>query len=339
MRRGVWLAMLAGMVVLVAGVPGCEKQQPPPGTMEPLGPPSGVKPAADAPTQPKEPAPAPVVEPQPEPEPTKPPPEGSVQLRWKLPKEKRMAYRAEYETKPGPAPVKFNAAAIIKAGGMPKPLIAKLNQMSPPGAGALTALLTSTYGNLRIRMIGKDFAEVPEELDGELAARVMGTEAGVEMKGEITDSGKIMSAPSGDDYAVLGLMFELPEGHVLPGDTWKSSVDLLRGGDIEVAKTDEFNQVTLKKLKPMPGGEKLAIIQVAMAQVEEGKRYTAEGEQPVKRWAAFVGRGEMLVKAGRWKTFSGIVQTVDPTAKQKTTHTVLKLSPLPQVPKKFEGLD
>ncbi len=338
MRCGVRLAMLAGMVVLVAGLLGCEKQQPPPGTMEPMGPPSGAKPAADTPSEPKAPS-APVAEPQPEPEPAKPPPEGSVQLRWKLPKAKRMAYRAAYETKPGPAPVKLKAAAIIAAGKMPKPLIAKLNQMSPPGAGALTALLTATYGNLRIRMIGKDFEEVPEELDGELAARVMSTEAGVEMKGEFTDSGKILSAPSGDDYAVLGLMFELPQDHVVPGDTWKSSVDLLRGGDIEVTKTDEFNQVTLKKLKPMPGGEQLAIIQAVVAQVEEGKRYTAEGEQPVERWAAFVGRGEMLVKAGRWKKFSGFVQTVDPTAKKKTTHSILKLSPLPQVPKKFDKLD
>jgi len=340
MGRKACTAVFAFAVVLMAVAQGCEKQQPPPGTMEPMGPASGARPAAGEPdgtATPTVPAVAPAH--AAEPEPAKPPPAGSVQLRWKLPEAKRLAYRVQIAQQPGPAPMKLDPAAIIKAGGLPAALAKALAGMGPPGADALTALLTPTYGtNLRVRLIGKDF-EVPAQLEGDMVQRLVDAELGIELKGEITGRGEVQSASNSDEYAMLGLLFELPAAHVLAGDSWKLSVDLLRGGGVEVEKKEELDKVTLTSLKPRPGGEQLAVIEYALAVVEHGKRFTAEGEQPVDRSAVFVGRGELLVEAGHWQRFSGLLQTDDPTAEKRKTHTVLKLVHLPQVPKKFDSLD
>ena len=321
---------------------GCDDSAPPPGTFEPMAPPPGAKlpPKADPAPKPVEPAPAEPVQVEP---PDAPPPMGSVQLRWKLPKGKKLAYKFFWD----PIPAKtdpahtVSVAKLIEASALPKALSARLAGMAPNMNTKLTALLTPSYGSeLEVRVISDDF-EMPDMPDPALVKQVLASGAGTELSGTLSGRGKPISSGDSDHYRLLSLMFELPEKHVLPGDTWTLDVDLLPAGkSLERKEKKQVSRASLKALKMLPGGKHLAVIEYLVGRSEKCEDSSSEKAKPYVRSVIYVARGEFLVEEGRWNKYVGRMQLNDPVAKEgkRKIRRGFSLAHLQAIPVRYQNL-
>jgi hypothetical protein len=339
-----WVVSMVALLLVV----GCQEDRSARlGKMEPMVAPGGA--AAVQPAQvPAESGPAP--EPEPEIGPVEaapaPLPPGTVRLRWRLPQERKMAFRAWMgqippQTDLGPA---LQADKLIAAGELPKPLAARLAGLAPSAQANLTAILAPAYGDsLTIRMLSNDL-EIPADLDPAMAQRLVATGGGTVLRGEISGRGKALSASDAEGYRVLALLFELPKAPVKQGDSWELEVDLLSGRDgLEPKQASKFNRAWLSSLtQAKAGGEVaiLAILEILVAEQESGLAQSgADAPKPYERSAVFVGRGEFLVEAGRWNKFVGRLLQVDPGQREPRTLTAFSLVALPKVPDKFKEIE
>ncbi|MFY2556740.1 hypothetical protein ACN469_03865 [Corallococcus terminator] len=325
---------LFGLVVALS-LFACKEE--PRGQLEPIARPPGMKdtPKEEAADKPA----APVVD------------KSKVVLRWKLPSGAPVAYRLTLD-RTGAAPTTVEEVAEEKpAKGKkgkekeaPKP--ERAATATPTFPSALTYVLErGDSGDFRLRVI-------PE---GNSAAEDTGT---------VSERGFVLDGLQGITRNTASLVLELPLAAVGPNDTWALGTELLThdalGPAFAVTKTERRNRVKLTALTPEDGGEQVATLEYDLLDQLAGKVATrrpppavpaqasdpseegdSEAPPPASDASAevrIVGRGEFLVKAGKWRSWEGSITsstkgTVPPTALQVPPGTVkLKLTALESAP-------
>ncbi|NTX15157.1 hypothetical protein HUA76_30615 [Myxococcus sp. CA056] len=328
---------LFGLVVALS-LFACKEE--PRGQLEPIPRPPGLK---DTPKEAgaAQPSAAPAADPS------------KVVLRWKPAAGAPVAYRLTLD-RAGSAPAAVEEVEEAKpAKGKkgrdkeaPKP--ERAAAPSPAFPSAFTYVLEhGDSGDFRLRVI-------PE-----------GTNA-AEDTGTVSERGFVLDGLQGITRNTASLVLELPLSAVGPNDTWALGTELLThdalGPTFTIVKTERRNRVKLTALTPADGGEQVATLEYDLLDQLAGKVATRrampavparaaipeeggdepEGAPPTATDASaevrIVGRGEFLVKAGKWRSWEGSITsstrgTVSPTALQVPPGTVkLKLTALESAP-------
>ncbi len=300
MKRSVF-----GLVVAFS-LTACKEE--PRGQMEPIPRPPGMN---EAPP----PAEAPAVAAEPPVDPSK------VVLRWKLAQGAPTAYRLDIE-RTGGASASTEDAAPAKGGKgkgkeKPQPVAAPATAKLP---GAITYTLERTdSGDYRLRVM-------PE---GSKAEADIGT---------LSERGFVLDGLQGVTRNTATLVLELPRDPVGTGDAWSLGTELIRmealGPQFQPGQPERRNRVTLVSLTPADGGEQVATLEYDISEKLAGKvrpkdapptsparaaEEEADEESPRSKPAPemsasaevnITGRGEFLVKAGRWRSWEGTITSV-----------------------------
>lgn len=315
----------------------CACKDSPRGEMEPLPRPAGYQ------------EPAPQAEVKPPAEPVDP---SKVLLRWKLAVDSPLALRLEGTPEKGsaPAPAKKKGKG---AKGAP----------SPEPAAASKAL-NIVY-----------VLQQPET--GDLLLRVA-PEGGTPDQGTVSERGFVLDGLDSTTRTLAALMMELPRDRVGLGDKWALGADLvdtaplgpgfatktstLRNsvkltaltaeGDEQVATLEyDLHESLGGVLTPQQGPSRIHLHghgKSPLAKKKAAEDHDHEAEKPsgaprdVSTTVTVTGRGEFLVKAGRWRSWQGSLsaKTEGYTPKSPTHATAqvpegtyaLRLTPLDAVP-------
>ncbi|MDY7229119.1 hypothetical protein [Hyalangium rubrum] len=277
---------LIGLLLPLCAFTACKDT--PPGQMEPIPrPPGYVEP-------PKEEAPKPAAAPAPDP--------NKVVLRWNLVVDTPVAFRLE---------------------GTPESTDSKA-----PAAAALR----TTYALQR-----------PREGDYQLRFTTEGAGA-TQDQGTVSERGFVLDGLNPSERNLATLWLELPRDPVAIGNTWALGADLVDvsplGPDFVQKKAERRNSVKLTALIP-EADDKVATVEYDLhelvtgsfppsphalhtipaapakpADKKKGKKETEEhasqGPREVTATVTIKGRGDFLVKAGRWRSWQGTL-----TAKQE----------------------
>jgi len=160
-------------------------------------------------------------------------------------------------------------------------------------------------------------------------------EGKVQLRGEINSQGKITSfyLPQGQKN-LLALFFQLPGKPVKIGDTWSIDVNLISMGAIfDCKKSRRRNLVKLISLRPTGNGDIIAVMEY---DIYESIMGTLLG--PTSMEMSFKGRGEFLVKEGKWKNFSGIMETETRSILNSSVKQRFAMIPMKKVPEKYKHL-
>ncbi|OJT18440.1 hypothetical protein BO221_40980 [Archangium sp. Cb G35] len=305
---------------------------------EPVGAMTPIPRPADMPATPEKKAEAP------KPAAAEPPPDPSkVTLRWKL--DAPTAFRlttTSSSAAPAPAPKSKKG----KKDKEPQPTA------SPSGeTDAIFVLQKTESGDYAFRI-------VPQKADGEADQGVM------------SERGFVMDGLAGPLRNVAVLVLELPRDPVGPETTWALGTDLVDMGSVQgfvEKKAERRNQVKLTALTPGENGEQVATLEYDLserlsgemratrAQIravmktagskpqhapheghEDGDEHESSGGEPsVVAEMRVKGRGEFLVKAGRWRSWEATLTTrTEGTTVPGTSNgeRTLRLTPLDPVP-------
>jgi hypothetical protein len=318
----------------------CACKDPPRGEMEPIPRPAGYQ----------EPAPPAEVKPPPEtPDPRK------VLLRWKLAVDSPLALQlegtAERGAEPEPAPAKTKGKGA-KAAPAPEPAAAS------KGLNIVYVLQQPETGNLRLRVVPADGA--PDQ-------------------GTLSERGFVLDGLDSTTRNLADLLLELPRDRVGIGDKWSLGTDLVDtaplGPGFATKKSDRRNSVKLTALAA-EGDEQVATLEYDIHEsvggvltppqgpsrihlhghgkspltkkkkeeedADAGKEKPTAAPRDVSTTVTVTGRGEFLVKAGRWRTWQGSLsaRTEGHTPKTPASATAqlpegkyaLRLTPLDAVP-------
>ena len=259
---------LPALLLVLCALAACSDD--PPGKMEPIPRPEGYvePPKPEAPKKPAEPAPDP----------------NKVTLRWKLAPKSPVAFRLS----------------------------------GTPEGGA--AKLSNTYA-----------LERPES--GDLILRIATEGVAPTDQGTFSERGFILDGLSPVDNTLTTLWLELPRDPVGVGDKWSLAADPVDpqplGPDFVAKKSDRRTSAKLTALAP-EGDERVATIEYDVferidgvvevrappggAHAHGGKKGGKKGgdshQEPkpppaISAEVSFTGRGEFLVKAGRWRSWQG----------------------------------
>jgi hypothetical protein len=285
---------------------------PPPGA--PSGPP-GSEQAAAAPAEPK---------PEPKQE------EAKVVLRWNLAPTAPAAFRLSTLTTTTP---RAPEPPPVKKGKKPPP--------PPPAPEPKVSRSESIY--VLQETTGGDYTlRIAPQAKGAKAEQATLSERGFVLDG--------LSAPLRNTAA---LVLELPMEPMAVGDTWTIGMDLVDlsayGGSFIEEKAERDNTVKLAALTPAENGEQVATLEYDLRERITGQgrrtaRVKGQGPQSVTTEVRVRGRGEFLVKAGRWRSWEGTLTTSStgtlPTPKgnkgpafgSEDGESKLTLTPLEKVP-------
>ncbi|ATB46062.1 hypothetical protein [Corallococcus macrosporus] len=311
-------------LVLALSLTACKEE--PRGKMEPIPRPPGMK---DAPPPP-EAAPAQAAEPPVDP--------SKVVLRWKLTAGAPTSYRLDIE-RTGGAPEEGSSTRKGRGKGKEKPAAAAPAATLPD---ALTYALERTdSGDYRLRVI-------PE-----------GSNAEVDV-GTLSERGFVLDGLQGATRNTATLVLELPREPVGTGDTWSLGTELILsealGAQFQAGQPERRNRVKLASLTPADGGEQVATLEydiseklggtvhaqeappTSPARAAEEEAEAADSENPRRKPSpetsasaevTITGRGEFLVKAGRWRSWEGTITSVTkggfPTAALQVPTGTMKL--------------
>jgi hypothetical protein len=299
---------LSGLVVALS-LFACKEE--PRGALEPIPRPPGM---ADTPT-PAE-AKAPAAPARPAVDPTK------ATLRWKLAAGTPVTYRLTLE-RTGRAPEAAEPEADEKPTrgrkGKGKAKEAAPAAASAPAPAAFPSALTfvlehADSGDARLRVIPDGKGAAPDE-------------------GTVSERGFVLEGLQGITRNTATLVLELPRDAVGPNDTWSLATELVSpdalGAYFQGPIPERRNRVKLTGLAPADGGEQVATVEYDLAESRTGKVRTirkaavvparegteklqAEGasESDVSAEVKITGRGEFLVKAGRWRSWEGTLSAV-----------------------------
>jgi hypothetical protein len=177
----------------------------------------------------------------------------------------------------------------------------------------------------------------------------------------MSERGFVLDGLSGPLRTTAALVLELPRDPVGPNATWALGTDLV---DLDSfpqfmpQKTDRRNEVKLTALTPAENGEQVATLEYDLSETVSGQlRSTAptapaskgdkgkdkdeeaprkSGTQPASAQVRVKGRGEFLVKAGRWRSWEGTLTTNTegelPAGVANAGERTLRLTPLESVP-------
>ncbi|WP_164007237.1 hypothetical protein [Pyxidicoccus trucidator] len=298
---------LSGLVVALS-LFACKEE--PRGKMEPIPRPPGMNdapaPEADTPAAPARPA----VDPS------------KVVLRWKLASGAPAAWRLTVERTGGePAASEPEDKPAKGRKGKGK---AKEESPSPrsPAAAAFPSALTyvmerTDSGDYRLRVVPEGSGATADEAT-------------------MSERGFVLEGLQGITRNTATLVLELPRDAVGPGDTWSLATELVSpdelGTTFQGAPPERRNRVKLASLAPADGGEQVATVEYDLYELRSGKyrpprkpatvpaREADEefdrknegdtGEADVSAEVKVTGRGEFLVKAGRWRSWEGTLTTV-----------------------------
>ncbi|MCY1075422.1 hypothetical protein [Archangium lansingense] len=326
---------ILGLLAALSLTSACTEE--PVGAMTPIPRPADMP--ADTAKKAEAPKPAPAPAPEPPPDPSK------VVLRWKLdaPTAFRLTTTAS-ESAPAPA-------AKGKKG--------KKDAESEPKAS--TGEVTAIFVLQKTESGDYAFRIVPEGKGGEAD------------QGTMSERGFVMDGLAGPLRNTAVLVLELPRDPVGPDTTWRLGTDLVDLSSVQgfvEKKAERRNQVKLTALTPAENGEQVATLEydlseslsgelratrtlskAAMAKLaakknghshddghDHGEEEEASSPADGKSATAEIrvkGRGEFLVKAGRWRsweaTFTTNIEgtTVPGLADGERT---LRLTPLDSVP-------
>jgi hypothetical protein len=330
---------LTGLVVALSLV-ACKEE--PRGKLEPIPRPPGMKDTAPTPD-----AKAPAA-------PAKPAADASkALLRWKLAAGTPTVYRLALERSgrapeaDAPEPEEKPTKGGRKGRGKVARAEAPASAPSPaPGAAlpsALTFVLERTdSGDARLRVIPEGSGATPDEAS-------------------ISERGFVLEGLQGITRNTATLVLELPRDAVGKGDTWSLATELVApdalGAAFQAGTPELRNQVKLVSLEPGDGGEQVATVEYDLYESRSGKlraprkpptvpnRESEEvreaggpSESDVSAEVAIKGRGEFLVKAGRWRSWEGTLSTVTkgpfppPALQVPQGHFALRLTALESAP-------
>ncbi len=282
---------LPGLLAALCLATACEDQpvgqmeripELPPKAGAPSGPPGSPQAAA---------APA-AAEPTPEPKQE----ESKVVLRWNLAPATPAAFRLSTLTTttpraPEPPPVK-------KGRKPPPPPPAPEPQVSK--AESIYVLQKTTGGDLTLRIAPQAKGAKPAQAT-------------------LSERGFVLDGLDGPQRNTAALVLELPMEPMAVGDTWTIGMDLVDlsayGGSFVEEKAERNNTVKLAALTPAENGEQVATLEYTLRERITGQgRRTArvksqQGPQSVTTEVRVRGRGEFLVKAGRWRSWEGTLTT------------------------------
>ncbi len=188
----------------------------------------------------------------------------------------------------------------------------------------------------------------------------------------MSERGFVVDGLSGPLHTTAALVLELPLNPVGKGATWALGMDLLDLSSvpnfIEMKgllgqKAERQNQVKLVELTPAENGEQVATLEYDLSdniygnlrgdlrvyksapkpEKKDAAAKKGEGEdevakppplQPASAEVRVKGRGEFLVKAGRWRSWEGTVTTTTEGALPGLSagERKLRLTPLDAVP-------
>ncbi|QSQ19660.1 hypothetical protein JY651_30665 [Pyxidicoccus parkwayensis] len=333
---------LTGLVVALSLV-ACKEE--PRGQLEPIPRPPGMKdtaPSAEA----KAPA-----------APAKPAVDASkALLRWKLAAGTPTAYRLTLE-RTGHAPVADEPAPQEKPARGGRKGRGKEKAEAPAAAPAPTAsafpsaltfvLERTASGDDRLRVIPEGKGATADEAS-------------------ISERGFVLEGLQGITRNAATLVLELPRDAVGKGDTWSLGTELMTpdalGAFFQGQPPERRNEVKLVGLEPGDGGEQVATVEydifesrsgkirnvrkpptVPARAVEEESESGAPSQADVSAEVTIKGRGEFLVKAGRWRSWEGTLSTVTkgpfpppalqvPQGNYALRLTALESAPAPQQP-------
>ena len=271
----------------------------------------------------------------------------SYQLNWKIEENQPIAYNTAMEVSDCCATVDydriFNFAGGDEgdgAGSHFEEMFASL-QKNQPTYSLISILEKKPDGNISVKMV-LDNVEIPEQEAedsmGQWYGQMLQSMAGtVQLQGDITPEGAIASPYLAQQQKnLLALFFELPVGAVKVGDTWP--IDLicitLNSAQFTIENSDNVNQVTLKEITETPAGESVAILDYLIAESVEGEMapFFSTESVPTTMKCSFLGRGEFLIEAGKWRAFSAeyTIQSTGIITADVTQQ--LALMPLDEVP-------
>ncbi|MFP2961047.1 hypothetical protein ACLEPN_25355 [Myxococcus sp. 1LA] len=187
----------------------------------------------------------------------------------------------------------------------------------------------------------------------------MGSNAEADI-GTLSERGFVLDGLQGATRNTATLVLELPRDPVGAGDTWSLGTELILaealGPQFQAGQPERRNRVKLASLTPADGGEQVATLEYDISEKLGGKvrakeapptsparaaeedADAADSESPRGKSApeasasaevTITGRGEFLVKAGRWRSWEGTITSVTrggfPTAALQVPTGSLKL--------------
>ncbi|QRK08764.1 hypothetical protein JQX13_00845 [Archangium violaceum] len=318
---------LLGLLAALSLTSACKDE--PVGKMEPIPRPPGT-PAAPA-KQATAPKPAPAPEPPPDP--------SKVVLRWKL-----------------DAPTAFRLTTTASESAPPPPA-AKGRKGKAAESPSVKESETSSIFVLR------------QTESGDYAFRIVPQGPGGEAdQGTMSERGFVLDGLAGPLRNTAVLVLELPRDAVGPDTTWMLGTNLVDPSSIPgfmEKKAERRNQVKLTALTPAENGEQVATLEYELSEhiagqlrpirspfkkkpaaatgkdgegEHEGEASSAAGLQDASAEVRVKGRGEFLVKAGRWRSWEATLTT----STEGTTvpglangERVMRLTPLDSVPQEL----
>jgi hypothetical protein len=257
---------------------------------------------------------------------------GAVLLRWKVPQGKAIAFKTVMEPVDPANKEMFslNFRTLLEAVSslaerradkdlgnreLPKELkdgLEKLTFPQPKSASITTILKALPTGNLSVKMIVNKIDVPPAKADGfgaVIGKMMKEMEGTVQLRGEITPSGKVASFWTEEHQRNLVSMdFQLPQEPVRVGDTWTLDVNLITmKHGFMCEKAGRINRVQLTALSKTGDGDTLATIDYCVFEEVKGRFKMPRGgkDVPSTMLFGFFARGEFLVKKGTWKQVVG----------------------------------
>jgi hypothetical protein len=314
---------LVGLLAAFCLISACKKDESV-GRLEPIARPRGalgaLPPPAQAPAAAPTPAPPAPVDPS------------KVLLRWKL--DAPTAYQLTLSAAPGAAPAPTPPAASKKRTRASK----KSRKRAAPSeeSSVASAVQNSTFFLLRGSTPTEGalpFALIPEAPAGET------------QQGRMSERGFVLEGLSGAMRNLAVMVLELPVDPVGPGSAWVLATDLVDMNDLPAGfrqkDAQHKSEVKLTALTPQADGEQVATLEyelfesvtgyqgrlkskrrahshahenepVPVKKNARGKAAAAKAPAPLPALSAEVrvsGRGEFLVKAGRWRSWEARMTT------------------------------
>jgi hypothetical protein len=280
---------LPGLLAALCLATACEDK--PVGQMEPI---PRQPPRADAPVGPpgsEQAAAAPTAVPEPKPEPA----DSKVVLRWNLAPDAPAAFRLS------------NLTTSTPRAPEPEPAAKGKGKKPPPAPEPRVSRSESIY-------------VLQKTSSGDYTLRIAPQGKGGEAdQGTMSERGFVLDGLSGPLRNTAALVLELPLEPMAVGDTWTLGMDLVDlsayGGSFIEEKAERDNTVKLAALTPAENGEQVATLEYNLRERITGQgRRTArvKGQQTPQSVTTEVrveGRGEFLVKAGRWRSWEGTLTT------------------------------
>jgi len=269
-----------------------------------------------------------------------------VLLRWKIPKGKTIAFKTSMDpVDPNKENIiKFNFKQLAKGKRLSSDIRDKLAVKIPTIYSMATTLKALRNKNLSVKVvIGKaPEAELCEsEMEKAMAEMMKKLEGTIQLRGEITDSGKLSSFYLEQKQKnLLALFFELPQTPVKVGDSWSLDLNLLAmGSGFICEEADRVNRVQLVSLSEDKDGDIIASMDYTIAESVKGKFMVPLADESTLMSMSFIGRGDFLVKKGIWKKFTGRMQIEQTGMMSSDVQQYFVMEPMDQPPKELLKLE